>query len=61
MNSSLLSGLSGTLANQMYMDVLANNVANANTVGFREGRVTFQDSFYQTLSGGRAGAEMGLT
>lgn len=60
MNRSLLAGLSGTLTNQMYIDVVANNIANANTVGFREGRVTFQDAFYQTLSGGRAGSQAGL-
>jgi flagellar hook protein FlgE len=60
MNRALLSGLSGTLANQTYIDVLGNNVANANTTGFKEGRVTFQDAFYQTLQGGRAGASPGM-
>ncbi|MEN6304342.1 MAG: flagellar hook protein FlgE [Armatimonadia bacterium] len=60
MNRTLLAGLSGTLANQTYIDVLGNNVANANTIGFRESRVTFQDAFYQTLSGGRTGGDLGL-
>ncbi len=55
MNRSLYAGLSGTLANQTYIDVLANNVANANTTGYKEGRVTFQDAYYQTLRGGRGG------
>lgn len=60
MNRALLAGLSGTLSNQAYMDVLSNNIANANTVGFREGRLGFTDAFYQTLSGGQAGAQPGL-
>lgn len=59
MNRSLYSGLSGTIASQAYIDVLGNNIANANTVGFKEGKVTFQDAFYQTLRGGRAGSESG--
>ena len=60
MNRALLAGLSGTLANQTYMDVLGNNIANANTVGFKEGRVTFQDAYYQTIRGGGSGSETGL-
>jgi flagellar hook protein FlgE len=60
MNRALLSGLSGTLAFQSYIDVLSNNIANANTVGFKEGRLTFLDTFYQTLNGGAAGIEGGL-
>lgn len=60
MNRALLAGLSGTLANQTYMDVLGNNIANAGTIGFKEGRVNFQDAFYETISGGRAGTVGGL-
>lgn len=60
MNRALLAGLSGTLANQTYIDVLGNNIANANTVGYHEGRVTFQDTFYDTLRGGRSGAGVGM-
>lgn len=59
MNRSLYAGLSGTLANQTYIDVLGNNIANANTTGYKEGRVTFQDAFYQTLRGGRGGSTSG--
>lgn len=60
MNRSLLSGLSGTLANQAYIDVLGNNIANANTIGFKQGRIVFQDAYYQTMRGTRAGASVGL-
>jgi flagellar hook protein FlgE len=59
MSRALFAGLSGTLANQTLIDVLGNNIANANTVGFKEGRLTFQDTFYQTLRGGRAGSPTG--
>ena len=36
------------------MDVIANNIANVNTTGYKMARVTFQDLFYQTLKGASA-------
>ena len=60
MNRALFSGLSGTMAFQERLDVVGNNIANSNTVGFKEGRVTFQDALYQTLEGGRSGGELGI-
>lgn len=60
MNRALFAGLSGTIAFQNRLDVAGNNLANANTVGYKEGRVTFQDALYQTLQGGRAGSDLGL-
>jgi len=60
MNRALFSGLSGTVAFQSRLDVVGNNIANSNTVSYKEGRVTFEEALYQTLSGGRAGAELGL-
>jgi len=36
------------------MDVIGNNIANVNTVGFKGSRVTFQDVFSQTMSSGSA-------
>jgi flagellar hook protein FlgE len=33
------------------MDVTGNNIANVNTVGFKAGRVTFEESMYQLLQG----------
>ncbi|MCD6350706.1 MAG: flagellar hook protein FlgE [Armatimonadetes bacterium] len=59
MSRALYAGLSGTLANQTRLDVIANNLANVNTVGYKERRVEFADCFYQTLQAGR-GAEQGL-
>jgi len=38
------------------MDVIGNNIANVNTVGFKASRVIFQDVFNQTVAGGTANA-----
>ncbi|WP_366922989.1 flagellar hook-basal body complex protein [Metallumcola ferriviriculae] len=48
---SLYSGISGLKAHQVRMDVIGNNIANVNTLGFKKSRVTFQDLFSQTLRG----------
>ncbi len=60
MNRALFAGLSGTVAFQNRLDVVGNNIANANTVGYKQGRTTFQDALYETLQGGRSGSEVGL-
>jgi flagellar basal-body rod protein FlgG len=39
----------GMLAQQTNVDVIANNIANANTTGFKSGRASFQDLIYQSL------------
>ena len=54
MMRSMFSGVSGLRAHQTRMDVIGNNVANVNTVGFKSGRVTFQEVFSQTLRGAGA-------
>jgi flagellar hook protein FlgE len=33
------------------MDVIGNNIANVNTIGFKRGRVNFQDMVYQYMGG----------
>ena len=38
----------GMLAQQTNVDVIANNIANANTTGFKSGRAAFQDLIYQS-------------
>ena len=60
MNRALFAGLSGTIAFQNRLDVVASNLANVTTNGYKQGRVTFQDALYQTLRAGRAGADVGL-
>jgi flagellar hook protein FlgE len=48
---SLFSGVSGLKNHQTRMDVIGNNIANVNTVGFKSGRVLFKEGFAQLLSG----------
>lgn len=45
---SLYSGVSGMKVHQSKMDVIGNNIANVNTVGFKSSQVTFSDVLYQT-------------
>lgn len=44
------SGASGMAAQRLTIDVIANNLANVNTVGFKKSRTDFQDLMYQTIS-----------
>ena len=46
---ALWAGASGMRAEQINMDVTANNLANVNTTGFKKSRADFQDLIYQTL------------
>lgn len=57
MMRSMFSGVSGLRVHQTKMDVLANNIANVNTVGFKSSRVTFNEVFYQTVSGASGASE----
>jgi flagellar basal-body rod protein FlgG len=54
---ALHSAASGMQAQQTNIDVVANNMANVNTTGFKKGRAEFQDLLYQTVRapGGQAG------
>jgi len=52
---SMYAAVAGLRNHQTRMDVIGDNIANVNTVGFKRARVTFQDMFYQTLQGGSAG------
>jgi flagellar basal-body rod protein FlgG len=46
---SLYTAASGMIAQQLNLDNVANNLANASTAGFRRRRVQFQDTLYQNL------------
>ncbi len=46
---SLWTAASGMKSQQTSMDNIANNLANINTTGFKEGRIEFQSLLYQTL------------
>ncbi|MCL2610406.1 MAG: flagellar hook protein FlgE [Defluviitaleaceae bacterium] len=62
MMRSMFSGVSGLRNHQLRMDVIANNVSNVNTIGFKGSRTLFSDVFTQTLmhaSGASEGAGRG--
>ncbi|QQE76135.1 flagellar hook-basal body complex protein [Brevibacillus composti] len=48
---SMYSGISGLRGFQTKLDVIGNNIANVNTVGFKKGRVMFQDILSQNIAG----------
>ena len=56
---ALYSAASGMNAQQMSIDNIANNLANANTAGFKSRRTQFQDLLYQSFlqPGAAAGAQ----
>lgn len=52
---SLYSGVSGLKNHQLRMDVVGNNIANVNTVGYKAGTTNFQDALSQTIRSGGDG------
>lgn len=56
---ALYSAASGMTAQQLNVDNIANNLANANTTGFKMRRAQFQDLIYQNMitPGAAAGAQ----
>jgi len=50
--SAFFAAVSGLKANQTRLDVIANNIANINTFGFKTSRVTFSDLLNQILKAG---------
>ena len=52
---ALRTAASGMAAQQLNVEVISNNIANMNTVGFKKQRAEFQDLLYQTLQ--QAGAQ----
>lgn len=57
MMRALWTAGSGMIAQQANVDVIANNLANVNTTGFKKSRNDFQDLMYQTMR--QAGASTG--
>ena len=49
MNRALRAASTGMAAQQMNIEIIANNLANVNTTGFKKTRPEFQDLMYQTL------------
>ena len=61
MTNSLLTGASGLLAHQQKLDVVANNIANLNTTGYKSQNVVFSDLIYtdRTSAIGASGPDEG--
>ncbi len=69
MMRSLYSGVAGLKSHQTKMDVIGNNIANVNTIGFKSSSVMFRDVLYQTTqtatgatraTGGTNASQIGL-
>lgn len=62
MMASLYSGVSGLKNHQTKLNVIGDNIANVNTIGYKTGRVNFQEALVQTFRGaGRPSAVSGGT
>lgn len=70
MLDSLYVGAAGMVGQQMNVETIANNLANANTTAFKKSRVNFQELYYRETNrlpesedtgnvGGLAGAQVG--
>ncbi|MGI6119351.1 MAG: flagellar hook protein FlgE [Desulfosporosinus sp.] len=51
---SLYSAISGLRNHQTRMDVIGNNIANVNTIGYKRSRVSFASELSQTMKGASA-------
>lgn len=54
MTQALYTSQTGMNGAQTKLNVVADNIANMNTVGFKQSRVNFADIYYNTLSSGSA-------
>ena len=57
MSRSLMTGITGLRTHQQKLDVVANNLANMNTVAFKTQSVVFSDLMYNTARGGSAASD----
>lgn len=58
--TALTTGTAGLQANSTELSVVGDNIANANTIGFKTGRAAFQDQLMQQLMGVNGGGQVGL-
>lgn len=59
----LWTAATGMVAQQLNIDVISNNLANVNTIGFKKSRAEFEDLIYQNLriAGTPTGADAAQT
>lgn len=58
--SALNTGTAGLEMNSLELSVVGDNIANANTIGFKSGRAAFEDSLMQQMIGAPGGGQLGL-
>ncbi|NTU60705.1 MAG: flagellar basal-body rod protein FlgG [Deltaproteobacteria bacterium] len=58
---ALWTAAAGMNCQQLNVDLIANNLANVNTAGFKRSRPDFQDLLYQSLRGAGTGSTSGAT
>ena len=54
MSQAMNTAMSGINANQLHVNLVADNIANLNTTAFKESQMTFKDVWYQTRTTGTA-------
>jgi flagellar hook protein FlgE len=59
LSTSLYSGVAGLINNGNAMQVIGDNIANTNTMGFKAGTFTFQDIMSQYVNSARSGSQVG--
>ncbi|GMT41669.1 MAG: flagellar hook protein FlgE [bacterium] len=59
LNSAMYSGVSGILTMGNAMNVIGDNIANVNTVGFKSSRAVFSDLLASSLSSGTGVVQFG--
>jgi flagellar hook protein FlgE len=52
MSQAMFTAVSGVRANQQRLNVISNNIANVNTIGFKSSSANFATVFAQTITGG---------
>lgn len=57
MTGSMYAAIAGLQTHMQKMSVIGNNIANANTVGFKPGVTTFTESMYTSLKTSTAGGD----
>jgi flagellar hook protein FlgE len=57
--TALNTGTTGMAASSQNLSVIGDNIANANTIGFKEGRAAFEDALVQEVIGTPGGGQLG--
>ncbi|QXD16013.1 flagellar basal-body rod protein FlgG [Rhodocaloribacter litoris] len=57
---AIRTAATGMSAQQAGVDNIANNLANANTVGYKQSKIVFHDLLYQTIQAGSEGEAQGV-